>query len=370
MKRILLLALASLPLCAQPYGYFPDIPYAVDIASALTTAATLNAANQKVAMCGSVDTRGAASKAIRKVGWKAGASVKAGGSSMLVSLQDIDTANGTPARPDGTQDQTAVLANGSINTSATFYVTGALSADRTVSNGDYFCVVIEFNSFAGSDSMIIQAATTYNSSNQGVQPTLSTYNGTTWSNSNNFPIAAFEFSDGTYGAFFGGMSVQARNGQTYNNGSGTDEYALRVVCSQPTKFDAVRTYVNPAGATSDFDLVWYNGTTAIQTVSVDANTLANTGTMRSIERGLPEVTCLPGNTYYMAIKPTTANNIQIAYWTFVSNAALGASGPTSWHLASRVDAGAWSTSTVDRPLIQLRISSFPAQNSGGFATTQ
>jgi len=118
----------------------------MSIAPSMVNAATIDATGEKLAWCGGFVHQDRAAKDITRVGFFFGSSlIKAGGSSLTVSLQDV-SATAAPLQPDETQDQTVAIANGDAGfASSTWYRTGALSANRTVSHGEQLAVVLEFD---------------------------------------------------------------------------------------------------------------------------------------------------------------------------------------------------------------------------------
>ena len=86
-----------------------------------------------------------------------------------------------------------------------------------------------------------------------------------------------EFTDGTFGTLEASMIASAFSSTTFNLGSAADEIAMPFTVPVPLQIDGLRTIVAPAAATSNFDLVLYEGTTALQTVSFDGNAVAASG---------------------------------------------------------------------------------------------
>lgn len=334
-------------------GYIPS--YWNDLSAGQTTSGSLviDATGEKVAACGSVSIPDGTTRGIRKVGIVFNTVVKAGGSALTLSLQNVSTTAGPPAQPDGTQDETVAIPNGSI-ASSTFLLSDALSADRSVVNGDLVCVVLEFDGSGrlGSDS--IQMASFVSLNTQTLFAT-SLLNTASWAVvSARQPSIVFEFSDGTYGAL-DGASIFTSHTTTvaYNSGSTPDEYALKFTVPVTGVVDGV-TLSLTSTTTSDFDIVLYAGTTALATVSIDGNqwgTLTTTPGFLSI----PRTVVSSGTTYYLSIKPTTANNVTLGGFTVASNSYLGAfSGVTGFIRSSRVDAGAWSDANTIVPAIKVR----------------
>jgi len=331
---------------------------------------TLNATGQKMAFVGRVWWAGrSGTKAIRRVGFRFGTVTKASGSGLTVSLQDIATASGPPGQPDETQDQTVSITNADAGfASNLWYRTGTLSADRTVSLSDPLAVVVEFDGSGrlGADSINIAFLPWAATALPGLgQPVLKS--GGTWALvSSVIGNLILEFSDGTFGTLDGCIPVSAFNTHTYNSGSAADEFAMPIYLPFACKIDALRASVSPAGGTSDFSLVLYQGTTALVTASVDANQYAQAA-LRSVEIPIAETTLSANTQYYLSVRPDTANNISV--YSFDVNAAGHLAtypGGTEFSYTTRVDAGSWASKTTTRALLAgIRISSLHDGTGGG-----
>src|SRR5262245_16743976 len=122
---------------------------------AVTSIGPIDATGEKIAFCGYFWHPEGISKDITRVGFRFGSVTKAGGSGLTVSLQDLNLTT-APMQPDEVQDQTVAIANGDSGfTSNVWYRTNALSANRTLANGDAVCVVIEYDGSGrlGSDTV-------------------------------------------------------------------------------------------------------------------------------------------------------------------------------------------------------------------------
>lgn len=320
------------------------------------TSSVIDATGEKFAWIGRVWNPDRTTKSIRKVGFRFGTVTKSGGSGLTVSLQNVDTANGPPYQPDGTQDQTVAIANGDAGfASNTWYQTAALSADRSVAFGELIAVVIEYDGSGrlGSDTVSLN--------NIATSPVQQTLGGSlltaSWAAVAIAPNVILEFSDGTFGTLEGGYPASAITATAFNSGSTPDERALEFTFPVAVKADGAWINVSVAGGTSDFDVVIYEGTTAHRTVSIDANTV------RVASGGIvfvtfAEITFSKDVTYKLALKPTTANNVS-AYYIDVANADhKQAFIGESWNYTERTDGGAWSATTLTRQLFGgIRLSS-------------
>jgi hypothetical protein len=349
---------------------------------AFNVSAIIDATGEKAGMCGRVWNKDRSSKTINKVHFRFGTVVKAGGSALTVSLQDLSTSAAFIA-PDETTDQYRAIANADANfLSNTWYTTGLLTSDgtdsgtkRTVAYGEALAIVVEYDGGGrlGSDSFIINgtAAVTQSHLSQLVLKT-----GGSWSQASSIPNVILEFSDGTFGTLLMGYPATAFSSVTYNLDTlVADEYALEFSLPFACKVDGCWFVSTLANAAVDFDLIIYNGTTPVTngSVSVDGAQNASSGSVRYGEAPFAAEASLAANTTYrLAMKPTTANSLALSYFDVNAAGHLDAHDlGSACHMASRLDSGAWdSTGTSSiylkrRPLMGIRISSLDDGVSAG-----
>lgn len=333
----------------------PQLPQAT-----LDTVTAIAATGDKLACIGQVWHPDAASgKSISRIQFRFGAVTKAGGSGLTVSLQDVDFANTTaPFRPDGTQDQTVAITNGDTSfASNTWYRTGALSANRSIQNGQWLAVVFEYDGAGrlGADSVALSVLRGMLVNNQGwVRQAAGT-----WAQvANTTPAIALECSDGTFGFLnpgtWAGLSVTQR---AFASNSTPDERAQSFVAPVTMVVDAVSVLGGPNGMSGDFDLIVYENGTAIHTQAFDASAQRVAGTFPQVFTLSSRVTLTEGRTYYVSFRPATTNTISLQEFAFHSAPLAAATGwGTGAGIISRTDSGSWSAVT-DTSLygIQLRV---------------
>lgn len=343
--------------------YFPSP--SVPGASFTSATGVIDATGEKYAWIGRVywADRSVSSRDIRRARFLFGPVTKAGGSGLTFSLQNIDAANGPPGRPDGTQDQTVAIANGNASfASNTYFTTGNLSADRTVSYGELLTAVLEYDGSGrlGSDSVAVyQAGNTIFSDG----PALFT---ASWATNNGLNGLVFEFADGEVGVLGPSLPLSAAT-VTLNLSSSTtpDEVALKFTPTFACKVDGLWAAITQ-GAGADMDLVLYQGTTALQTASVDSNTTKSTSAPAIVEVPIPETTLTAGTAYYVAAKPTTTNQITARFADITSTAVMAClpCGAAAFYSA-RTDAGSWSDTTTRYPMLGVRLSAVDNGASAG-----
>lgn len=368
MLRILalvaaVLASVSAAFSAQWSVWVPDSPYyAPALADAsLSSSLVIDATGEKIALIGHMWNASGTTKSVRKLHFRFGAVTKAGGSGLTVSLQDVSTSAGPPTQPDGTQDQTVAIANGDANfASDTWYSTGNLSADRSVAYGEQFAVVIEFDGSGrlGSDSVVVAGISTNGSS---AASTSSLYTAS-WASVGAGPGVLLEFSDGTFGSFENSYPISSAGTNDFASNSTPDESAIKFQVPFNCQADGAWVRAWMRSNTRSFDVVLYQDTTALATVSIDGNTIVsdyNTGYLVTF----PAVSLTTGNTYYLSVKPTTTNTVATFYMTFADATYLAAvPGGTTATYATRTDAGSWSETTTRRMYGGIRC--YPSTTGG------
>lgn len=335
-------------------------PPLVALPLAFNTGAVIAATGAKVHIVGRMTNKDGTSKNITKVGVRLGTVTKAGGSALILSLQDVDVANGPPFRGDATQDQTVAIANANAAfVTGSWLQSAALSATRAVAFGGLVSIVIEYDGAGrlGADTVTISAMTAAAAVNNWANCGVVLENPAgTFTVQTSIPDVILEFDDGTFGTLDGGFPASTITATAFNSGSTPDERALEFTVPVPCKCDAAWMAVS-AAAGADFDQVIYNGTTVLSTVSFDANALAANANRFALAT-FPEIQFDVGNTYRLSCKPTTANNVTLN--EFDVNAAghfQAMGGGTEWVHNTRTDGGAWGTATLTkRPLAGLRLS--------------
>jgi len=336
--------------------------------------AVIDATGEKLAAMGRVWHRYSGAKLIDRVWWRFGTVVKAGGSALITSLQDIDLASGPPQRPDGTMDQQVAMSNASLVVG--MVRSDPLSAQRSVSRGDRLGAMLEFDGAGrlGSDAFTPQFLQFTNNIHRQNDTGVSLFSSSAWATTGLLPHGLLEFSDGTFGTWNGTWPHSSSSGNfNFNvNDAGVDERGMKFDVPVPMKVMGVSFMLQMASG-ADFDMVLYDGSnTVLATVSADANAIDATAAQRRMDLLFSSGVLLePGQTYRVTLKPTTTNNI--ATQEFIQTDAnhwQAWPGPTSWQVTSRVDAGAWTDTPTRRFPISLLVSQMlvsPAQliNSEG-----
>lgn len=349
-------------------------PQAFGLAPSFVNSTAIAATGDKLALVGRVWTPNRGAKSIRKVGIRFGSAItKAGGSALTLSLQDVDLANGPPGRPDGTQDQTAAIANATIAAN-TWVKTGNLSADRSVNYGDRLAVVIEYDGSGrlGADSIVISNLSV-GASSQAFQTAIQAQSiSSVWTATNSVcVIVVFEFSDGTFGTLMGALPISAINTHTFKQDTGTaDEYSMPFQLSAPLGVDGLYFPFAVAAGTADFSFILYQGTSPVTggTVAIDAHPLQSTSPRYAYVPFSQEIALVASTQYYLSLQPTqTTSNVSVYSFDVAEAGHLACHpGGVNFNYATRLDAGSWAAATTTRRLIAgLSISSFDDGVGGG-----
>lgn len=324
----------------------------------MVTAGTIDATGEKMAFMGRVvwPSR-TGTKNISRVHFLFGTVVKAGGSALTISLQDISAASGPPTQPDGVQDQTVAVANGDASfVSNTWYRSGTLSSARTVSYGESLAIVIEFDGSGklGSDSVSFNVVNDYGRFYQYTGLSYSLYT-SSWSAIATYrPNCLFEFDDGTFGVFMGGDCFSAQGGVAISTTTTPDEIALKMSFPFACSIDGASLVVGFGSyGVIDFDVLLYNAAgTALRTVSIDSNTIVAASNYYNTQVVFEPITLTKDAVYYIAFKPTISTRGSLVY-VDVSNSSYMAVLPGGVNLiySERTDGGSWSDTDTRRPAI-------------------
>lgn len=333
-------------------------------------ASTIDASDEKFAVTGRVWWPGAAAgatKIIERLGWRFGNVVKAGGSGLTASLQNTSSIAGPPMQPDGTQDQTVAIANANASFASNAWIrTGTLSANRTVTIGEWLSVVIEFDGAGrlGSDSVGLSLWTNPAAiiNDLGGGPAL--YAGSVWALGNGFGCIVLEFTDGTFGTFYAGNFPFSSVNSTTVSSTSTD-YALKFRLPFDCEIDGLQYAMSfVSTAVCDMKLMDDAGS-AIETVVGDVNMFSGTLANRPFTVPIPRTLLTRNTWYYVAFRPTVAANI--AYYNFDVNDANHLSlhpGGIDCHYATRTT-GAWTATTTKRPFFGVRVVGHHDNDLGG-----
>jgi hypothetical protein len=278
-------------------------------------------------------------------------------------LGTVSTATDVDCRIE-TVDAATGLNTGTLwgtNTNGTFpapYSSGAwatvtLTADATVAYRDRLAVVLVPTgspSFNISSDLGIASGTFL-----GFPYKLSGTSGTMSAAAPNGPIVlALEYSDGSFAYMPGTNPVKTVTNTTFNSGSSPDEIGLYF--KFPTKV-RVGGFYCIIDLDADCDVVLYdsNGTSVLETVTLDKDLRGSTSATLRFQRFASGYELVANTFYRLAYKPG-ASNVTVPDLGYDSAAMLNQLSPGSdWVYTSRTDGGAWSQINTRRPVMGLMV---------------
>lgn len=338
-----------------------------------TSQILLDASDEKGAMIGPVwwPEDGDTTKNLTHIHWRSGAGTLGGSSQWQLSCQNVSL-TASPMQPDGTVDQYHLAAVG-VAPNNNAWNRNALNTARTVTRGELLAIVLEYVTFTSGDLLRIAGGFTSSTLLRPLQTDMALYSAAAWTSVGGTIIAVLEFDDGSFGTIYGSFPyTNASVGDNYNNattgGTGIaagDERGIEVYPPFPMPVEGFWGEVYIAGNSSDFDIVLYEGTTALVTVSVDASAIVVTGSARRFVVPLPALQLLnPALTYRLMIKPTTANNVRFQYFTLDDAAHRVLHGGMAIAGVTREDGGSFSSPiTTVVPLLGFVLA---GGDNGGF----
>lgn len=306
---------------------------------------TIDATDEKVAMVGCVPKTGN----ITKIGFNVRTVTVAG--NLDFRLETVDATNGTPT---GTLWGTNT--NLSQNVSATGWNEATLTAPAAVTRAQEIAVVGNIVAAAQLQIWCHSGGFAQNYP-RGLHYT------TAWANAGNQPIFALGYDDGSY-AVLGQSPPTTGNvnaNSTFNTGSTPDERGLKFRFPLSVR---VSGFWLASDLDGDADVVLYDsdGTTALQTRSLDKDIEAGAGNAGTHVATFPADVTLAANTYYrLVVKPTSVTNLTVYDWDYPNTTLMAADYfGADFHHTQRTDAGAWTDTTTKRAMMGLIVSGIDA----------
>lgn len=279
------------------------------------------------------------------------------GDTLKVSLQDTSLTTGNP---DETIDQSGTVVIADTDDNVIKSVT--LDTARTVTQGDYLSVVIEFNSYVAGNLEIM--ANEYGGLPRDSYSNLKT--GGSWAKQGRGPIVLLEYSDGSFPNVAGAVPGMMSQYANLDSGDTPDEIALRFKLPAPMRLSRV-TWMGDMAAGSLPNLVLYEGTTALATISLDGDVSYSTVAALFGTKKFPTpYQCAKDTVYRLALKPTTTTTVGLHYIDVATNAHLESTpGGKEFYTSERTDGGSWSDVTTRLPAIDLIFDQIDDGTGGG-----
>lgn len=310
----------------------------------------IDASTEKIACCGYASFALPGSYSIDRIGFRAGSITSAGGSALDISLQDLAAGNGQ-IQPDGTKDQSVNVALSALSANAWNDV--SLGSSRTVTDGDMLAVVFEYDASGrlGSDAFNYTTSNVAFSTRHGTAATL--YTGS-WSTQRAFPnVLLWSSSDSrVLGTIGGGTAISALSSTSVNSGTSPDEIGLNMRFPFRCQMTGVHIAFSPTFSSSDFDIVLYQGTTTLKTLSGLVDYSSAVGQGRAGIYYFPNpVTLEPGIDYIVAMRPSSTNSLTLYYYDLNSADYRKVMLGEHFYWQGRADAGSWSATTTRVPFM-------------------
>ena len=311
----------------------------------------IDAAAEKVAFV----MQASETKSISKVGFRTGTVTT--GATLDVRVETVSATDGNPTGTLWATTTNASQVVADANDSTWFTVTLTSNASLTVE--DIFAVVI-VNPSVSPGNMQIQSRMWSDDIADLNFPYIAWFTASWLQSSVSNPNVYVEYSDGTVGSL-GVCPSSAVTQTSFNNASSADEIGNIFQFPFPVIITVIVIMMCPS-ANSTFDIVLYDsdGTTALQTVSIDPDQLVSNGTGRVFHYfRFANQALLINTNYRIVMKPTSANNLDI--WDFTVNAALTMDAydlGQNMYLTSRADAGSWTNTTTRRMGMALLLQGF------------
>lgn len=363
---------------------FPDV---IDAPFFLGNA-TLDAATEKHAHIGRLfiagRPAGAKTLSTGTIQFRTGASTFADGATTLdIGIQDVATAAGPIAQPDGTFDVKTTLTGGAGITTTAWNTATMNSGSKSMTHGDMIAVVWDMTARGGADSVIVNTASHYIGSAMGTAgiPTTNSYLAGAWqttltAGASKYPNVIIVFDDGTLGWIDDAVAVSVATIESYQDSTNPDEHGLIFQVPWDCSIDQLWAHAYPTNASSDFTLKLYSSPTSTPSLLASVTVLVeNTGAANvnavDVAGLLTSEIALSKNTDYMvSVLATGTSNMSLRILTLGASAhrAQFPNGLTYKKATRNNSTGDFTAEAalVTIPVVGVRISSFDdGTGSGG-----
>lgn len=347
------MALVRVPTLAYPSD---DLLASFTNSTSPITSLVMNAATDKVAIRWMIEEAGS----ISDIEFSVSAFTQCT-NGVKVTVQALDT-NGVP-------DGSALATKDPVAISGTGWKIATLATPLAVSAGDILSTVIEFSSFAASDSISIGTIATGSGTGfkQGTHVLQNT--GAAWAKrTSHAPQWAVKYSGGSYRHILGAYPYTSQSATTYNNASSPDEKCQVLTPVIPGRISGIWVSTllanNATAKLSLYDMASVSDTASRSelgavTIGDEDHWLAG-GTGGSGSIGVyhgffsTPIDVSPGVYYRVSLLPTSANNVTGNILT-LNSATLrqGWQGGVSWEgTSTRTDTtGTWGVITQTERMV-------------------
>ena len=343
--------------------------------AAALNAATIDADGEKVAFLLRCPKDGT----LNRVGFLVTTVTQAPTNGLTVSFQDLDASGD----PDGTQDELRNVPVADISAN-TWVETGLLTDDgtdtgvkRTVSQGDTLAVVIEFASFAASDSIAIGRTSTSIFIGNNIFFPVSSHFTSSWSKSTGSIgplIVALQYSDSVWEPITFTHPASAALTTQFSSASTPDVYGNKFVAPGPLTVNGFVADIFVQSNASAMKFYLYDDAdTALATATVaDPDIFLATNARGAVyvpfDAVADEVTLTNGSTYRVVLEATSTGGLIVQGYSFPSG--YGSAMPSGANCVgtTRKDSGSWTDTATNQYAIGLQISGIDDGVSTGGST--
>lgn len=239
------------------------------------------------------------------------------------------------------------------------------SSVLAVTRGDLIAIVFDNPSFTASDNIALGSITV--SSSQAFPFGITATN---TKQTNNFPLMALRYDDGTYAPLNPELwGINGLLSRDFQNDTTIREYGLSFSLPFPAVLRGMAFRGLSASANNAHDVIVYDtdGTTVLLTKTIDGDVVSSVGSPRMSPILFPsDITLATGSRYRVVVKAGSATiNTRVYYATFNSLALLDTvdGAGQDWYATSKSDAGVWTnynngTDGFHLPAISLLINGF------------
>lgn len=288
------------------------------------------------------------------------------GDDIKFSFQDLSATTGDP---DGTADQYRVKTVGTGD-AGNRIASGIMSSDgtdggtkRTVTKGQKFAVVIEFNSYVAGNMVL---ATGPRPETAGIgYPGVKTDTGGGWGEflQMNYPNIAIEYDDAIE-PFVDCYPIDSYGSISISQSTTPDDVAAKFSLPFACRVIGVAVQgVDPG------DMSWQienaGGSVLAGPAKFHFEPDDNTTTGKLTTYFDTEVDLAKDTTYYLVFKTTTTTSGTLRYVDVASGMLAAFPGGTAWVWSERTDGGAWSDNSTRKLIVGLIVSGFSDGAAGG-----
>lgn len=333
-------------------------PYHYNVIRDNSNSTTLDNAADRIAVVFSIPKTGN----VTAVGWTT--TTVTSSQSIDTRIETIDAATG---HPSGTlYHANATVAQATLASTTYYEPTFASAAPVTAEN--MVAVVLQYTSTAGTIS--------FRTINQLFNSLMFPYGdcnltGSYGKDTSKTLSIVLKYDDGLYYEVGVPLPISNTNiSVSYNVDTVTfDEYGIKFSVPVPCRVSGVWLGGSnvSAGGTADVVLYGSDGSTTLESISLDGDIQAGSSTAGYMYMKFATPQTLTKDTYYrLTLKPTNATNSTLMEFTYASSAILDAiSGGSNVHETKRLNTGAWTDTTNIRPWMGVIIDQLDNGVGGG-----